>query len=447
MTAAGPATGHAAAAELAAAAVAGILADLDSRVERGVVVDSPPGAGKSALVVRAAAELASAGQPVMVVAQTNGQVDDLVDRLATAAQGMAIGRLSGQDYQPVPRVTRHAGVSVAHRVRDLAGCPVMAGTAAKWATVGDGSWPWAIIDEAYQMRSDMLLRIAGRFDRALFVGDPGQLDPFSTVEIDRWTGLTWDPMQSAVAVLLRNNPDLAVRRLPVSWRLPDSAAPVVAEAFYPFTGFLAGTGPGERRLELATTALGAGPVDEAVQTAAASGWALYELPARQTVRTDGEAVAACVALAARFLQRGAIAYSEQAPGGAPLTADRIAIGTAHRDQARAIRTALGPGLGAITVDTANRLQGREYDVVIVLHPLSGRRDATAFHLEAGRLCVLTSRHRHACVVVARAGIPELLDAHPSTEPVHLNVPAKFPDGWEANQAIMAHLERVRVRAP
>jgi len=447
MTAAGPATGHAAAAELAAAAVAGILADLDSRVERGVVVDSPPGAGKSALVVRAAAELASAGQPVMVVAQTNGQVDDLVDRLATAAQGMAIGRLSGQDYQPVPRVTRHAGVSVAHRVRDLAGCPVMAGTAAKWATVGDGSWPWAIIDEAYQMRSDMLLRIAGRFDRALFVGDPGQLDPFSTVEIDRWTGLTWDPMQSAVAVLLRNNPDLAVRRLPVSWRLPDSAAPVVAEAFYPFTGFLAGTGPGERRLELATTALGAGPVDEAVQTAAASGWALYELPARQTVRTDGEAVAACVALAARFLQRGAIAYSEQAPGGAPLTADRIAIGTAHRDQARAVRAALPPELDGITVDTANRLQGREYDVAIVLHPLSGRRDATAFHLEAGRLCVLTSRHRHACVVVARVGIPELLDAHPSTEPVHLNVPAKFPDGWEANQAIMAHLERVRVRAP
>ena len=449
MTAAGPATGHVSAAELAAAAVADVLADLadlHSRGQRAVVVDSPPGAGKSALVVRAAAELASAGQPVMVVAQTNGQVDDLVDRLATAARGMAIGRISGQEYQPVPRVTRHAGVSVAHRVRDLAGCPVMVGTAAKWATVGDGSWPWAIIDEAYQMRSDMLLRIAGRFDRGLFVGDPGQLDPFSTVEIDRWTGLTWDPMQSAVAVLLRNNSDLAVRRLPVSWRLPDSAAPVIAEAFYPFTGFLAGTGPGERRLELATRALGTGPVDEAVQTAAASGWALYELPARQTVRTDGDAVAACVALAGRFLERGAIAYSEQAPGGTPLTAGRIAIGTAHRDQARAVREALPPGLDGITADTANRLQGREYDVVIVLHPLSGRRDATAFHLEAGRLCVLTSRHRHACVVVARAGIPELLDAHPSTEQVHLNVPAKFPDGWEANQAVMAHLERVRVRA-
>jgi len=85
-------------------------------------------------------------------------------------------------------------------------------------------------------------------------------------------------------------------------------------------------------------------------------------------------------------------------------------------------------------------------VTIVLHPLSGRIDATAFHLEAGRLCVLTSRHRHACIVVARAGIPELLDAHPSTEPVHLNVPVKFPDGWEANQSVMAHLAQWRVRS-
>lgn len=130
-------------------------------------------------------------------------------------------------------------------------------------------------------------------------------------------------------------------------------------------------------------------------------------------------------------------------GGAPVTAERIAIGAAHRDQVAAIRAQLGAPGADITVDTANRLQGREYDVMIVLHPLSGRRDATAFHLESGRLCVLTSRHRHACIVVARAGIAELLDAHPSTEPVHLNVPVKFPDGWEANQSVMYRLAAYR----
>jgi len=108
-----------------------------------------------------------------------------------------------------------------------------------------------------------------------------------------------------------------------------------------------------------------------------------------------------------------------------------------------LRLPSGPG---IRVDTANRLQGREFEIVIVVHPLSGRREATAFHLEAGRLCVLTSRHRQACIVVARQGITDLLDSHPSTDPVHLSVPAKFPDGWEANQVIMAKLAGHRIDA-
>ncbi|MEU8300883.1 AAA domain-containing protein [Micromonospora sp. NPDC048909] len=424
--------------------IAAVLADLRTGEHRGVVVDSPPGAGKSTLVVRAAVELAAAGEPLIVIAQTNEQVDDLIDRLARKAPELRIGRLSATDYQPSERVKGHDTVRVGAKVTDLDSPAVIIGTAAKWATVTDGSWPWAIVDEAYQMRSDALLRVAGRFQRALFVGDPGQLDPFSTVETARWTGLAWDPTQSAVAVLLRHNPELPVHRLPVSWRLPATAAPLVAAAFYPFTGFRAGTGPDERTLSL--TRPGPGDrVDDAIELAATSGWGLYELPARQTLRTDLEAVAACAALAVRLVQRGPVAVSEQTPQGAPVTADRIAIGAAHRDQVAAIRAQLGPAGAGITVDTANRLQGREYDVTIVLHPLSGRRDATAFHLESGRLCVLTSRHRHACIVVARDGIGELLDAHPSTEPMHLDVPVKFPDGWEANQSMISHLRRHRVQ--
>ena len=433
------------AAGLARQATARIVADM-ATAQRGVVVDSPPGAGKSTLVVHAAAELADAGEPVIVVGQTNEQVDDLVDRLAVARPDLLIGRLSAHGYTPTRRVLRHDNVRVEKAVSDLTDCPVALGTAAKWATVADTpAWPWAIVDEAYQMRSDLLLRVAGLFQKALFVGDPGQLDPFSTAETERWLGLSWDPMSSAVAVLLNHNPDIPVHTLPVSWRLPASAAPVVSEAFYPFTGFTSATSKEERTLGYATRPFGMNALDLALEAAAESGWALYELPGRHTLRTDGEAIRACAALAARLLQRGTVAYSEAAPEGAAVDGSRIAVGTAHRDQAAAVRGVLAElGVTDVVVDTANRLQGREFDVVIVLHPLSGRRDATAFHLEAGRLCVLTSRHRHACIVVARAGIPELLDAHPSVEPVHLGVPAKFPDGWEANQAMMAHLAKYRV---
>jgi hypothetical protein len=433
-----------------------ILADL-AKAERGVVVDSPPGAGKSTLVVAAAASLAERGERVMVVGQTNEQVDDLIDRMASEHGVLQIGRLSAQDYTPTPRVARHANVTARNAIADLIDHPLVIATAAKWAMLTNtgladpgARWPWAIIDEAYQMRSDSLLRIAHLFDKALFVGDPGQLDPFSTVETERWLGLNWDPMSSAVAVLLTNNPGIPVHTLPVSWRLPATAAPVVSAAFYPFSGFSAATEHGDRAMRWNTHPFGMTSFDLALQTAADTGWALYELPHRHTLRTDAEAVDACAELAARLLLRGAVAVSEQGPHD--VTDGRIAIGVAHRDQAAAVKRALreravtypvlsGPGrdVTKVVADTANRLQGREFDVMIMLHPLSGRRDATAFHLEAGRLCVLASRHRHACIVVARAGIPELLDAHPSAEPVHLGVPVKFPDGWEAHQSFMAHL--------
>jgi hypothetical protein len=253
-------------------------------------------------------------------------------------------------------------------------------------------------------------------------------------------------MQSAVATLLRNNPDVPQKQLPLSWRLSPSATSLVAPAFYPFTGFDAATIPGMRRLHLPVRGIG-GAVDDVLHTAAATGWALYELPSRNTIRTDAEAVQATAAIAARVLQRGAETYCENNPGGSVVRADRIAVGAAHLDQVAAIRNALAAmGAAAIRVDTANRLQGAEYDVTVVLHPLSGRRDATAFHLETGRLCVLASRHRHACIVVARAGIPELLDAHPSVEPMYLDDLVKFPDGWEANQAVLAHLAGHSVRS-
>ncbi|HVT69578.1 MAG TPA: AAA family ATPase, partial [Trebonia sp.] len=358
------------AAALAGRATDGILAALGT-AERGVVVDSPPGAGKSTLVVRAAHELADAGERVMVLGQTNEQVDDLIARLAGRREDLLIGRLCASAYVRSDRVTR-PNVKLGTSVADLGDCAVVLSTAAKWATVTEADaqvWPWAIVDEAYQMRSDLLLQVAGLFQRALFVGDPGQLDPFSVVETERWTGLSWDPMNSAVSVMLAHNADVVpVHTLPVSWRLPATAAPVVSEAFYPFTGFTSATERGDRSMEWKTGAFGsvsafdfAGlpmtpAIDRALEEAAATGWALLELPARHTLRTDREAVAACASLATRALARGAVATAEN--GTEEVTADRIAIGTAHRDQAAAVRAALAQrGAGDVVVDTANRLQG------------------------------------------------------------------------------------------
>ncbi|WP_345036456.1 AAA domain-containing protein [Streptomyces sannanensis] len=426
--------------------VAAILHNTLHGSHRGVVVDSPPGAGKSTLVVRAARELAAAGRPLMVVAQTNAQVDDLVVRLAEKDSELPVGRLHSNDPDPYDKaLDALPNVRKSAKAAELTGLDVVISTAAKWAHVqGVEPWRHAIVDEAYQMRSDALLAVAGLFERALFVGDPGQLDPFSTVGAEQWAGLSYDPSASAVSTLLAHNPDLPQHRLPVSWRLPASAAPLVSDAFYPYTKFRSGTGQDDRRLTFGVPSDGSGP-DRVLDEAAASGWGLLELPARHTPRTDPEAVRAVALVVRRLLDRDGATLSERADGPVRLTADRIAVGTAHRDQAAAVRAALAElGVSGVSVDTANRLQGREFDVTVVLHPLSGRPDATAFHLETGRLCVLASRHRHACIVVCRAGVTDLLDEHPSTEPVQLGVTIKFPDGWEANHAVLAHLAEHRV---
>lgn len=441
--------------ERADAAVDAILADVDqlaASASRGLVVDSPPGAGKSTLVVRTAGHIVGQGGEVMIVAQTNEQVDDLAERLVKQHPLLTVGRLLASTSVLAPRLIDLGRVVGVRNMADFeTRPPVIIATAAKWAWITDdhGHWPLAIIDEAYQMRSDALLACAGLFDKALFVGDPGQLDPFSTVATERWHGLSWNPLNNAVDVTLAHNPTMALHALPVSWRLPASAAELTERAFYPFTSFDAGTGPDDRRVTLLPT-LGPRPVDLALDAAAETGWGYYELPARQTLRTDRELADALVESALRLLTRGTTTFCEQAPDGRALLPSRIAIGVSHNDQAEAVRSRLlaHPRLADVTVDTANRLQGREFDVTLVWHPLSGRVDASAFHLETGRLCVLLSRHRHACLVFARAGITELLDRHPSTQPVHLDVPPKFPDGWRAHQIVMEHLGRSahRVRA-
>ncbi len=58
--------------------------------------------------------------------------------------------------------------------------------------------------------------------------------------------------------------------------------------------------------------------------------------------------------------------------------------------------------------------------------------------------MLLSRHRQACIVVGRAGIADVLDAHPGAMPVWLGARIAVPDGWEANQVVLERLQAVKV---
>ena len=424
-----------------------------------VLVEAPPGAGKSSLVVSATDALVSHDSQLRlpVVTQTNEQADDLVLAIRSRHPDIVVARLHGSSGAPSNAMLGAVGPNLVlhhdHDSPDVRRAQVIVATARKWEFARSKQqqngnirkYDLALIDEAYQMRSDALLGIAGFFDRLMCVGDPGQLDPFTTVDDALWKGLQHSPSRTAMGTLSAFHPGLVAHQLPTSWRLAPSAASIVSTAFHPFASFDAGTTLAQRALVLGQGSRSNG--DDTLDLAAARGWAYVELPEKLTVRTDTEIAAQIAGLAQRLLDRGAEVIDELEPNGRALRVTDIAVVAAHNDQVHAVRYALsqsGLDPDSIVVSTANKVQGREYEVVLVWHPLAGRRDATAFHLEAGRMCVMLSRHRQACIVVGRSGAERLLAEFPDADPVFLDEPEKFPDGWEANSLVLDHLAGYRV---
>jgi hypothetical protein len=420
---------------------------------RGVVVAAPAGAGKTHLVTTAVSRARSRRMRVAVATPTNEQAFALVRRLSqkhcTATAGESV------TFIPASTVSLPADVASMPGVRQLKaaqahGAGLVVGTLNK---LGDAfargdlePFDALLIDESYQADSSRYFGVGGLAPRHLLVGDSGQISPFATIDDPcRWRGLPEDPLQTAVGVLRRNYPSTPVYPLPITRRL-DGRAAAVARCFYPDFRFEAAVLPGIRELRLAPTT-GATPrlaaLDQALTLAARTGWAHLELPRAPVLQADPEAIDLIAALLKRLFHRNPQVRCERTARFQALTSRRVAVGVAHNDQKDLLRATLdATGLVDVVVETANKLQGLEYELVVVWHPLAGLVEADDFHLEPGRLCVLLSRHRQACIVVGRTGDAELVeDQVPPPTPAFLDWdPDPVLDGWEVHRQVFAALK-------
>lgn len=126
------------------------------------------------------------------------------------------------------------------------------------------------------------------------------------------------------------------------------------------------------------------------------------------MEVDAEVAVACVRVVERALERRARYREDQ--DEQDLVPAEIGIAATHRKMVTAIELALPANLrGRIRVDTPERWQGLQCQLMLAVHPLSGVRQPSEFDLETGRLCVIASRHRGGLVIMTRDHVGETLE--------------------------------------
>ena len=222
----------------------------------------------------------------------------------------------------------------------------------------------------------------------------------------------------------------------------------MARCFYPGHDFDAAIRPGVRQLRLMRPGPGSrvlAPIDRTLDEAAASGWANVLLPGAPVLTADPTTGELIRDLLVRMFSRQPRAACENHTSPQDLRQADVAVGVSHNAQKDLVRVLLDDaGLSGVTVDTANRLQGLTFELVVAWHPLAGSTTTDDFHLDPGRLCVLLTRHRHACIVVGRDSDRALLDGVPPATPGYLGWdPDPVLDGWGAHEGSSVSSSRTR----
>jgi hypothetical protein len=346
-----------------------------------VVVASPPGAGKTRLVVHLAEQLhRRAGLVVAVAAQTRSQALDIAGRAATV--GARVGLLGSRDsHRPQGLDPSAAYLAGAGQLGHWRG--VVVATTARWLWTSERDFvaDVCIVDEAWQMTYADLGGLGPLSAQVVLVGDPGQIAPVVTGDSRRWQTWAAGPQRPAPEALLAAYPDAVSRmQLPHTWRLGPATTNLVQSSFYRDLPFDSVRPP--RQLLIGPT-----PLPELS----------VELVAPLGGPGDPSIAAAAAARVRQLVEGGVLVGGTAAPR--QLQPEDIGVITPHVEQASAIAARLADLSGTL-IGTANQLQGLEREAVVVVHPLAGYREAPAFATDPGRLCVALSRHRaHATIIV------------------------------------------------
>lgn len=355
------------------------------------LIQGPPGTGKTWLLALLAAAWAWRGERLLLTAFTHTAVDRALAQLAATAQRfgapLPLFRWRGRDTNPVE------GVVSAQRLDELPerGGMICGATLLACQRLGAARrWHRVVFDEAAQIPVPHALCALDAAPSWVAFGDDQQLGPVTAARHDSAA------LAPSLFAHLRTLAPPTV--LEETWRLNDALCRFPSAAFY--AGRLRPAAPvAARRLELAIS-----PSPFASLLAAEPPAVWVRLHHRGCQAHAPEEVALASALAASALRDG-------------LAPDELAVISPFRRQnreiARTLAVALGPAARLPLIDTVERIQGQERDVVILSLTCSdpaALRRSEAFYFSAQRLNVAITRARRKLVVLASDALLEALPA-------------------------------------
>ncbi|MBL9077251.1 MAG: AAA family ATPase [Planctomycetes bacterium] len=348
------------------------------------LVQGPPGTGKTRLLAEVVAALCGAGCRIAVCAYTHRAVDNALLAIRRAAPDLPIVKLSSSSSEGRDELqAAHVQLADARRVRLPDRGVVVGGTCFQLAKLGDAvRCHYTVFDEAGQLPIPHALPGMLRASRWLFFGDHHQLPPVvTTAHADR---------EAAASIFAHLHERHGSHLLDTTYRMNDGVCEVVSRTFYGARLRPAETAAGRRMPFVA-----GGRLDEVLDPALGVVW--LRVDHHQPGQRSVEEANAVADLVEDLVRRHQVPPAE------------IAVIAPFRAQVRLLRSVIQqkqlPGTDALVVDTVERIQGQEREVVLVSltagdpHESRGRG---AFHLSTNRLNVALSRARTKAVLVASA---------------------------------------------
>lgn len=358
------------------------------------LVQGPPGTGKTRLLAQVVAALCSRGCRIALCAFTHRAVDNALLAIRQAAPDLQLCK-AGNSLGDAELQLRAASVQ---RVEPRRGrLPqthvVVAGTCYQLAKLPERErFHYAVFDEAGQLPIPHALAGMLRAQRWLLFGDHLQLPPVVTAEHrDR---------EAAASIFEHLHARHGSVLLDTSYRMNDGVCAVVSETFY---GGQLRPAPtvASRRMPFRA----GGRLDDLLDPELPVVWLRIDHQ-QPGSRSHEEAAAAADVVDDLIRHHG-------------LPAREIAVIAPFRAQVRLLRSALQqrhlPHLDELVIDTVERIQGQEREVVVVSLAAGDPwepRARGAFHLSEHRLNVAFSRARTKVVIVASSHVFRALPHDP-----------------------------------